>query len=430
MYKEIGNKLEDLESRCSIVEDMLNKKSYSGTMRQNNSTNMQRVRVDEKRGVVSITDFSMSDREVVEYFASQDPGLYEDRLEVAIRTGVLALKSTYVGERVDYVKKEFERLKTDLEKQMNETVRGIDGYLGNDGTMPRLMKAYVGEEGEVFKVMERYIGEGGEVSGMAKKMAEEWADTLRQSMDPRNEQSPLHYMHQDILDRLNTMVKGIGGKDIEQKTPLKGQKFEEYCRSELGELTHVIGDTLEDTSKTTGSVANSKKGDLVATVAGTDARIVIEVKNVTEMSEREASDVLDDSMENRGADFGLLVMKNVEAFSKSMGRFHEFNSTNKLAVALGSKSDDDNIIHREILLIAYKWARARVAANSLETGTVDAKAMAEKMKKVKDSLSKLSYIKGKATTIKNTADDIHRTAGQMTDDINTALDDVHESLGI
>lgn len=395
----------------------------------------ERVYVDEERGVMSITDFSMSDRQVAEYFASQAPDQREDRLKAAIQTGVLALKSADVGERVDYVKKEFERLRADVEKKMDDTVRNMDGYLGKDGMMPRMMDVYIGKDGEVFKVMEKYIGEGGEVSEMAKKMALEWANTLRQSMDPRNEQSPLHGMRQDILGRLDMMLKEMaqrtGEMNMEQKTPLKGREFEEYCLREIGQIAHVTGDVVEDTSKIPGSVPNAKKGDLMIVVAGTGARIAIEVKNVKKIYESKASNVLDGAIENRGADFGLLVVKNVEAFSESMGWFHEFGSTNKLAVALGSESDDDahdRIIRKEILLIAYKWARARAMANALDVGSVDAKAIAGKMNKVKESLSGLSGIKRQVTTIEKAAGKIRTTIDEVTGDVKTTLDDVSTSL--
>ena len=395
----------------------------------------ERVHVDEERGTVSITDFSMNDRQVAEYFASQAPDQREDRLEAAIRAGVLALKSVDVGERVDYVKKEFERLRSDVEKKMDDAVHDMDDYLGDDGMMPRMMERYVGEEGEVFNIMERYIGEGGEVSEMAKKLAAEWADTLRQSMDPRNEKSPLHGMRQDILSRLDTMLEGmaqrIGERNIEQKTPLKGREFEEYCLREISQLAHITGDAVEDTSKMQGSVPNSKKGDLVAVIADTGGRIAIEVRNVKKMSMSKALDLLDGTIENRGADFGLLVVKNVEAFPRHMGWFHEFGSTDKLAVALGSESDGatrDWTIHKEILLIAYKWARARAMANALVTERVDAKAIAAKMNIVRESISGLSGIKRQVTTIEKAAGSIRGMVGKVTDGANATLDDVAASL--
>lgn len=396
----------------------------------------ERVRVDEERGVVFITDFSLNDQQVAEYFASQVPDQREDRLEAAIRAGVLALKSADVGERVDYVKKEFERLRGDVERKMNDAVHDIEGYLGEDGKMPRMMEGYIGKEGEVFKVMEKYIGEGGAVSETAERLAAEWADTLRSSMDPRNEKSPLHGMRQDILDRLDMMMEGVvqrrAEKEIKRKTPIKGFEFEEYGFQEIGSIAHVMGDVVENTTKMTGSVPYSKKGDLVIEVANTSARIVIEVKDIKAISENKARETLDASIENRGAHFGLLVVKNVEAFKTAVGWFHEFGSTNKLAVALGSKMEDNDadswIIHGEILLIAYKWARARAMANALEVGKVDTKAIAAKMDMVKDHISQLSSIKSQVTTIEKAAGNIRSTVAEVAASANAALEDVAVSL--
>ena len=391
----------------------------------------ERVRVDEEHGAVSITDFSVSDRQVAEYFALYNPDQREDRLEAAIRAGVLALKSVDVGERVDYVKKEFEQLRSDVEKKMDDTVRDVAEYLGEDGKMSRMMERYVGEEGEVFKAMDEYIGEDGEVNEMGREMAEEWAAM----MDPRNEKSPLNLLRKEILGRLDEVrdgfAKRMGEKSVEDVTPIKGRKFEEYCLDEVSKLVRVTGDKIKDTSKTTGSKPGGKKGDFVVEIAGTDTSITIEVKDQGGISENKVMSLLDNSMANRGADFGLFIIKNVEAFPKSMGWFHDFGSTNKLAVALGSKADGnarDWTIHKELLLVAYKWARAKAIANKLDAESVDAKAIMAKMNEVRASLSGLSTIKKHATSIANTANKIRGEADTVTRTANDALDDVSGSL--
>ena len=117
---------------------------------------------------------------------------------------------------------------------------------------------------------------------------------------------------------------------------------------ELGKLAHIMGDDISDMSKMTGYVSNSKKGDMVVNVAG-GSSIAIEVKDVGSITQDGASELLDDCMDNRDAAFALLVVKNVEAFPKSMGWFHEFGPS-KLAIALGSASevDADTPMHGEI----------------------------------------------------------------------------------
>ena len=59
---------------------------------------------------LTITDFQTTDPEVVGYFEKIKPELRQDRLVSTLRTGVIALKDAQIGERVDYVEKEFQKL--------------------------------------------------------------------------------------------------------------------------------------------------------------------------------------------------------------------------------------------------------------------------------------------------------------------------------
>ena len=62
------------------------------------------------KGKLTITDFQTADPEIVEYFDKQKPELRQDRLVSTLRTGVMALKGAQIGERVDYVQKEFQKM--------------------------------------------------------------------------------------------------------------------------------------------------------------------------------------------------------------------------------------------------------------------------------------------------------------------------------
>lgn len=50
--------------------------------------------------------------------------------EAWIYENVLMLKLVDVEKHVDYVRGEFERLRNDVERRMDEAVRGMEGYLG------------------------------------------------------------------------------------------------------------------------------------------------------------------------------------------------------------------------------------------------------------------------------------------------------------
>ena len=377
------------------------------------------VSIDRGSGTLKIAGFRMQDGEVAEFFASQESSLLEDRLAAVIRTGVMALKSADVGERVDYVKREFGVLKGSLDRIMSESASSMDGYLG--------------ENGKVRQALEKYVGEDGTMSRTAGEFAREWAETLRRSMDPKEESSPLHGLRVDIMERLDGIADGLAAreatKEVEKKTPLKGYPFEDYCMRTIDEFAHHNGDSVSDTTRNVGDVKRSKKGDIVVDVGGS-ARVVIEVKDVGKISEDDARRVLDESIRNRRADFGLMVVKNAEAFGRTRKNFLEFASSDKLAVALGSgvDGDADSAVSDDILLIAYKWARARAIANARGSTEVDAKAISDKIEAVRASVKPLSSVITHAKNIEEEAGKIRDDVKDVIDSTKDALDDVESAL--
>ncbi len=72
-------------------------------------------------------------------------------------------------------------------------------------------------------------------------------------------------------------------------------------------------------------------------------------------------------MRNRGAEYGIFVIKFREGMPKRVGVFNEFRK-NILVVALGSKEENSLIPH--LLRVAYEWARLRLTMDT----TIEKKA--------------------------------------------------------
>ena len=107
------------------------------------------------KGKLTITNFQTADPEVVEYFGNQKPGLRQDRLVSTLRTGVMALKGAQIGERVDYVQKEFQKLNQKYNNTLGLTLQEMesmyDGYMGENGKFRQIMTENFGENGILLK---------------------------------------------------------------------------------------------------------------------------------------------------------------------------------------------------------------------------------------------------------------------------------------
>ena len=233
---------------------------------------------------------------------------------------------------------------------------------------------------------------------------------------------------QNILDAIQKLKEDLGiakEKDIEhQKGTQKGVEFEEYCFNVISEIAKVYGDKIEPTGNTTGLIAGSKKGDHVYTIVDTGKKIVLEEKDYSsQQTQPKLESYIKEAIENRGADYGIVVSKRKSGFPQHVGIFQEFG--NKLFVALTTEESEDAELQNELLVIALRWARLRLKQKS---GTVDSELIIEKIESAQRNMKKFSNIKTKCTSIKTISDEIVEDMEKYRDLIKADLDDVSKSL--
>jgi len=216
---------------------------------------------------------------------------------------------------------------------------------------------------------------------------------------------------------------------IENKTPLKGQRFEERCEIIINEVARHFGDLVENTTTKEGIIRYCKKGDYIITHAENKKKIVFELKDIASISITEIQKTLEKSIENRGASYGILVVRSVEALPKFVGWFQEYGN-NMLVCALSSHENDDDHIHPELLLIAYKWARLRIVLQDFKEEKIDVRFIQEKVKKIQHKISELRTIKTQCSNIEISSDKIRTIAKYLEDEIGRELSDILGSIKI
>jgi len=323
----------------------------------------QKITISEDE--LQIQNCIINDQDVINYFEnlqSQGKDLYEN-LENVIKLGVIAVKSAHVGSQVDFVEKKFMVIQTKLEKQLDEQF---------------------GDHGNFIK----------------DSMAE-----------------MLHQLGLDI-----GISKAV---DVEhQKGTQKGVEFEEYCEEIISEIAKHHNDRLESTGTTTGLIEGSKKGDHVYTIKDSGKKIVLEMKDYTSpQSTPKLERYMNEAIENRGAEYGIVISKRKSGFSKDVGIFQEYG--NKLFVALTTEESESVELQNELLVIALRWARLRLKQKS---GIVDSSLIIEKIENVQRTMKKFSNIKAKCTSIKGTADEISEDLDELRETINADLLGVSKSL--
>ena len=314
---------------------------------------------------LQIQNCTINDQDIINYFEnlqSQGKDLYEN-LENVIKLGVIAVKSAHVGSQVDFVEKKFMVIQTKLEKQLDEQF---------------------GDHGNFIK----------------DSMAE-----------------MLHQLGLDI-----GISKAV---DVEhQKGTQKGVEFEEYCEEIISEIAKHHNDRLESTGTTTGLIEGSKKGDHVYAIKDSGKKIVLEMKDYTSpQSTPKLERYMNEAIENRGAEYGIVISKRKSGFSKDVGIFQEYG--NKLFVALTTEESESVELQNELLVIALRWARLRLKQKS---GIVDSSLIIEKIENVQRTMKKFSNVKAKCTSIKGTVDEISEDLEELRETINADLLGVSKSL--
>ncbi len=351
------------------------------------------VSVDDKQ--VSISNFTTIDKDIHSYFADlTESDDMDKKFEHALKVGVVAARTIETVGNVDYVEKEFNKLSVAINQKMQEA-----------------------------------FGENGQVSGIITKNFGQDGQLLKEYLNPHKEGSPLQITLKEIHTRLEDLKNVLGinkGKEEEAKIGTqKGTKFEEYCQPLLEEIAKMHGDDVVPTGTEKGKLTDSMKGDFVYTVKELNKKIVWEIKNYSsKLSMNTINENLNKGIENREADYGILVSKDVDALPGSIGWFKEL-SDKKLVCALGSHDDE---LHAEILHIAYRWARTKLLQESTTSAKFDPRIIQDKITSVQEKLMKFSSIKRQCGNIDKASNEIKSISETLNSEIDSDLEKILDSL--
>lgn len=374
----------------------------------------QRVRLDEEGSKLQIEDLVIADDDVVDYFTTEtteDPS--EKDIKRVFRVGVQALRAAETANEVDYVKSQFKDFEVTVEKRLDELQNELD-------------KMFKEEDSEVGRILD---GHAEDLNKQLRERLGEDGEFLREALHHEDEDSPLYSIKKQIQD-LRDEVKESKGREEERRfSTRKGGDFEDQVESVLNNsLTGPI-EKIEHTGSQVGSKGNSKKGDFLITTEA-DQYIAIEVKNRTgSMSQSDIGEYLSETLQNREADYAIMVMRNADAVpTTKMGWFHEFDR-HRLCVVLSEGADED--VEWRFLRFAYNWSRARVAQSNLDVDDeIDVNSINEELESLRDRINDFDTIRNHAATISNEAQDITKRADELERKIHNRLEEIKCELSV
>jgi hypothetical protein len=386
-------------------------------------------------GKLIIKEFQTNDEEIVDFFKEVNPEEFDSKLNSSLKVGVTALKTVATTERIDYIEKEFQKLDTKfndvLKQTMDKISENIDSTFGENGQVPAIIEKKFGENGTVDSIIDNYLGEKGTLTEIIEKQFGKDGTIIKEILDPTKPGTPLNQLRQFFTEELARLTNAIGIEqakaELKDKSTQKGKDFEDVLEELLGPIVKAhMGDMLIRTGAEIGELTDSKKGDFVININGSaQLRIVIEAKDMKTIATTTINSEIEEGLKNRSAQFGILVIKWIEALPRSVGCFNCYED-NKIVCGLGSKADE--VLHEEILQAAYCWGRTYLLKKSGTAANVDFALIDTQLNEIKKQLGIFDRIQRQCENIEDATTAIREFCDAAKPEIQAKLNNIWREL--
>lgn len=365
------------------------------------------VTSDGEDTTLRLSNITVHDPDVVDYF-EENPD--EETVRRVLRIGVQAIRAAETTDNVDFVERRFQNLQTTFEQELEEFEQELeDTFKDETGRVPQILDGHIDN---LEEALQSHLGEEGEF--------------IREALD--HDESPINDVSDKIVDLRDEIMREEGREEEYLLGTQKGDDFEDRLEAMMQQRFIGPMDDLEPTGTKTGGKGDSKKGDFLITT-DTGQRIAIEAKRRTQsMSKSDIGEYLENTLQNREADYAIMVMRNADAVpTTKMGWFHEFDRE-RLCVVLSEGPDAD--VEWRFLAFAYNWARARVAQSQADTEDIDGDAINQELEVIEEQISSFESIQNTARTIREDAKDIIDDLDKAERTIMQRLGEVKSELGV
>ncbi len=391
------------------------------------------LKIKHDRAVIN--DLEITDSRIVDYLNEFDNAQeQEDAFMRALRVGVTTMKLAKTSQQEEFVERKFGEMQRDFQGEIERIEDEVEAKFGDDGDVPKIFEDHLGQNGNLNQQIEDAFSDDGPFKQRLDEELGEDGERIQEALDPDREGTPTYRLKQAFQDQIRSLHDKIeeqaateeATEEIRQRTTLKGDDFEDTVNNILSDLVYGTSDELEFTGETIGEIGSRKVGDFVITLNDTGQRIVIEAKSSTGYSQRDIKDELDDAIENRDADYGIIVFECESYIPNKIGYFHEFDNQ-RLSVALSETNEDD--IEPGFLRIAHNWAKTRAVQGYVDSGTAfEPEVVQAAVREVGDSIDRFTTIRKKTTSIKKTANEIDVELDEIEAEVKSELTDIRTEI--
>ena len=371
----------------------------------------------------------------------------------AIEIGARVLDREQAGANADFVKNEFDKVSREVETAFTERAREVSEQLEEQ------MQAVFGpESGHLTRALERHFSDDSSAAVqnrvkhvITEVMQRSREDLLRQ-FSSADGQNPLADFKEGTLRQLrmageqqekhlSTLNEELTALKVElqalrtekqkdeeveaerEKGSAKGRTFEEAVAEALERIAAVRDDACDAVGDVTGSTG--KVGDVVVELDACNGpargRIVFEAKSGKALTKPRAWQQLNAALEQRDADFAVLVVPSEDRLPAKTRALTEYNG-DKLLVAFDPEGDTTLPLE-----VAYSLARARVLMARGDDDVVDSGAIRDVVERALAVVDDARKIKSQLTGSKKGIEAAYVMLDEMENRVREYLRDI-ESL--
>jgi polyhydroxyalkanoate synthesis regulator phasin len=378
--------------------------------------------------------------------AGEDPAeLVRDAIEIGARV----LDREHAGVQTDFVRAEFERQAREVEQAFTDKARLVAEHFGR-----KVDEVFSEESGVLSRQLVRHF-DAGSSTAVQHQVRTLVDDVMRRAREDLLRQFTTGEGSNPLADFKNAAVRSMQEASTTQERNLralhaqmaelkqelqglrderqrleevaaerergtaKGRSFEEAVAAALDEIATGQGDLCDAVGDARG--AGGKTGDVVVEIDGCTLRprgtIVFEVKN-SRLSRPKAVEELDRALEQRSADYAVLVVPSEDQVPAKLQPLREVNGDKLITVF------DPEDGGRLGLEVAYKLARARVLMARAGQDGLDPAVIRERVERALGALDEARSAKRELTNAGSAIDKARGYVETLESRVRAHLDEI------
>ena len=367
----------------------------------------------------------------------------------AIEIGARVLDREQAGANTEFVKAELDKATREVEQVLAERTREVSEQIER-----KVDEAFGAESGHVTKTIARHFSDDSSVAvqnrvrDVVKEALANVQQSIVQQFSSADAANPLAEFKagvvravetsgqnqanalQEMGRQLTALQQHVAELRVErekaaeleaerERGTAKGRTFEEQVAEAVDRIAVLQGDDCDAVGDVKGG--SGRTGDIVVALEAcrgpARGRIVFEAKT-SRMSKKLALQELDASLDERDADFAVLVVPSDEKVPAKMHRLREYNG-DKMIVTFDPDANGDLELE-----MAYGLARARVMMTRADADGIDATAVRYTVERALNAMEDVRRIKSQLTAAKGSIDNAGGILEDMARQVRAHLNEV------